>query len=41
MSAPLTPDRLSQISTLWTALARAHEGETDDDRKLLGEWYSV
>ena len=37
MPAPLTPDRLSQISTLWTALARAHEGETDDDRKLLGE----
>jgi RNA polymerase sigma factor (sigma-70 family) len=33
-SAP-TPDRLSQISTMWTALARAHGGEADTDHKLL------
>jgi RNA polymerase sigma-70 factor (ECF subfamily) len=30
-----TPDRLSQISTMWTALVRAHAGEADEDRRLL------
>jgi RNA polymerase sigma-70 factor (ECF subfamily) len=29
------PDRLSQISTMWTALVRAHGGEADEDRRLL------
>jgi RNA polymerase sigma-70 factor (ECF subfamily) len=31
-----TPYRLSQISTLWTALARAHAGGGDEDHRLLG-----
>lgn len=30
-----TPHRLSQISTLWTALARAHAGTGDEDHRLL------
>ncbi|HKB01878.1 MAG TPA: sigma factor [Gemmataceae bacterium] len=35
MPAEITPDRLSQISTMWTALVRAHAGEADTDRRLL------
>jgi len=35
MAAEVTPDRLSQISTMWTALVRAHAGQADDDRRLL------
>src|SRR5262245_22423127 len=35
MPAEPTPDRLRQISTLWTALVRAHVGEADEDRRLL------
>ncbi|HJZ90890.1 MAG TPA: sigma factor [Gemmataceae bacterium] len=35
MPAEHTPDRLSQISTMWTALVRAHVGEADEDRRLL------
>ena len=35
MPAEITPDRLSQISTMWTALVRAHAGEADADRRLL------
>ncbi|HKB04062.1 MAG TPA: hypothetical protein VKD90_17700 [Gemmataceae bacterium] len=30
-----TPDRLSQISTMWTALVRAHANEPDEDRRLM------
>jgi len=30
-----TPDRLSQISTMWTALLRAHDADADEDRRLL------
>src|SRR5262245_6756508 len=35
MAADPTPDRLSQISTMWTALRRAHEGDADEERRLL------
>jgi DNA-directed RNA polymerase specialized sigma24 family protein len=35
MSTEPTPDRLSQISTMWTALARAHGREADPDHRLL------
>ena len=36
MADDAIPDRLSQISTLWTALRRAHGGgDDDDDRRLL------
>jgi DNA-directed RNA polymerase specialized sigma24 family protein len=35
MPAASNTDRLSQISTMWTALVRAHGGESDEDRKLL------
>ena len=35
MPAEPTPDRLSQISTQWTALVRAHAGEADADHRLL------
>src|SRR6476469_7753046 len=35
MAADPTPDRLSQISTMWTALRRAHEGDADEERQLL------
>ena len=30
-----TADRLSQISTMWTALARAHGAEADPDHRVL------
>src|SRR3954469_10565299 len=30
-----TPDRLSQISTMWTALVRAHAEPADADHRLL------
>jgi len=35
MAVEPTPDRLSQISTMWTALLRAHGGAADEDRRLL------
>src|SRR5262245_16642471 len=35
MPGESTPDRLSQISTMWTALRRAHAAEVDEDRRLL------
>jgi Sigma-70 region 2 len=35
MAVEPTPDRLSQISTMWTALLRAHGGAPDEDRRLL------
>ncbi len=35
MAASPTTDRLSQISTMWTQLVRAHGAESDEDRKLL------
>jgi RNA polymerase sigma-70 factor (ECF subfamily) len=35
MAVEPTPDRLSQISTMWTALARAHAAPADADHRLL------
>jgi DNA-directed RNA polymerase specialized sigma24 family protein len=35
MPAEPTPERLSQISTLWTELMRAHASEVDEDHRLL------
>jgi RNA polymerase sigma-70 factor (ECF subfamily) len=35
MSTEPAPDRLSQISTMWTALRRAHGGAADEDRQVL------
>jgi DNA-directed RNA polymerase specialized sigma24 family protein len=35
MSAAPSPDRLSQISTMWTALVRAHGDGEDADHRLL------
>jgi DNA-directed RNA polymerase specialized sigma24 family protein len=35
METEPTSDRLSQISTLWTALMRAHGHAADEDRRLL------
>lgn len=35
MADPRRPDHLSQISTLWTDLLRAHAAEADDDRTRL------
>jgi len=37
MPAAPSPDRLSQISTMWTALVRAHPTEGDADHRLLAE----
>src|SRR5262249_7836892 len=37
MSVEPAPDRLSQISTMWSALVRAHAGEADEDRRLLAQ----
>ena len=35
MAPDSTPDHLSQISTMWTALVRAHGSDADADRRLL------
>jgi RNA polymerase sigma-70 factor (ECF subfamily) len=35
MAEAPSPDRLSQISTMWTALVRAHPAEGDADHRLL------
>ena len=44
MSYPRVPSRLSQISTMWTVLAKAHAGAADDAaaaRQLLIERYGA
>jgi DNA-directed RNA polymerase specialized sigma24 family protein len=35
MPTTATPDRLSQISTMWTALVGAHKDDADPDHRLL------